>query len=327
MFLVLIVHFNGWFLGGISEYFDNFFAPNISQAIIIAFSCICVNCFLVITGWFSVKLKVKSIINIASIALFAYLVCAVIGISFYNYSFKSLISAFFVFSRESYYLQCYLMLIVLSPILNSFVEKYGRNILPLVGILLFVEVYIHWIKGNQCLGFMNGYGLTHFIVMYLLGRSAYLYKEYLFHVRSFVYLIIYLSSISIIFLMYLFAKGSFVFSYSNPFNILASFSLFFIFAKMKFVNSFVNCLSISTFMVYMLHISSPISDFLSNILVEWHSTLPYSIYLSYQVVLIIVVFFFGILLDKMRMLIFDPINNYLLDKIRFILTRKKMYES
>ena len=64
MLLVLIVHCNGWLVGGIPDSFDekNISTFRISQAIIQSFSCTCVNMFILISGYFGLKFKLKSII-------------------------------------------------------------------------------------------------------------------------------------------------------------------------------------------------------------------------------------------------------------------------
>ena len=63
-FLVLIVHWNGWFVGGIDENasWDNFSAQMGGQILIRGFSVCCVNCFLLLSGYFSIKLKWKTIV-------------------------------------------------------------------------------------------------------------------------------------------------------------------------------------------------------------------------------------------------------------------------
>lgn len=51
-FLVLIVHFTGWFVGGIRNPFDSTLdlSFRIGQTVISALCVVCVNCFLIISG-------------------------------------------------------------------------------------------------------------------------------------------------------------------------------------------------------------------------------------------------------------------------------------
>lgn len=298
-FLVLYVHFNGWFLGGGEM--------NNTQAFIVSLCSICVNCFLVISGFFGIKLKVNSIINIISITFTAYIINAFLGIFFSNYSFFTFLKSISL-SKESYYFQCYLMLVILSPILNSFIDKYKKNILPLVFVLFVTEFYIGWIRGNNCLGYNNGYGLTHFISMYLYGRTLYLFGEKSITKCRFLHLFILLTfSILGIYIMYMFLGAEKSFSYLNPLNILASFTLFSIFVKIKFNNKIVNYLSSSVFMVYMLHVCTPLKTWLSEFAQNLFNESSYSSYLMHISAFIIVYFIIAIFIDKGRQFVFKPI--------------------
>lgn len=64
--LVLIVHLNGWMLGGLFDWDDISITPvhKYGQLAIISISCVCVNCFLLISGWFGLKLKYSAILKI-----------------------------------------------------------------------------------------------------------------------------------------------------------------------------------------------------------------------------------------------------------------------
>ena len=69
MFLVLVVHFTGWFVGGLADPFDSTkdLSFRMGQMVMEALSVVCVNCFLIISGWFGIRLKFKSIWNTGSV--------------------------------------------------------------------------------------------------------------------------------------------------------------------------------------------------------------------------------------------------------------------
>lgn len=61
-FSVLIAHFNGWFLGGIEPFDVNDISPfRIGQLSIASICAGCVNCFLLISGYFGIKLRFQSV--------------------------------------------------------------------------------------------------------------------------------------------------------------------------------------------------------------------------------------------------------------------------
>lgn len=127
-FLVLIVHFNGWFVGGKPERLENFDVYPISQAGIEALSCTCVNCFLVITGWYGLRFKWVHVWNIWTILVWIYVPLYIVSSLLGNdFSIKIFILKTLAITQESYYVQCYLMLLFLSPILNSFIQRFGKK--------------------------------------------------------------------------------------------------------------------------------------------------------------------------------------------------------
>jgi surface polysaccharide O-acyltransferase-like enzyme len=72
MLLVLIVHFNGWLLGGMPDEFDsaNISSFRIGQVVIQSFAVVCVNCFILISGYYGIKFKWSKIWNIFILLLF-----------------------------------------------------------------------------------------------------------------------------------------------------------------------------------------------------------------------------------------------------------------
>lgn len=65
-FAVLVFHFNGWLVGGMPKHFDmdNVSLFRIVQALIEACTCICVNMFIIISGYFGIRLKFQSVLRI-----------------------------------------------------------------------------------------------------------------------------------------------------------------------------------------------------------------------------------------------------------------------
>lgn len=177
---VLIVHFNGWFVGGLPESYDfnSIFTYRTSQVLIQSSTCICVNMFILISGYFSIKLKVKSIVNLC-IKLFLifvpfYVVSALLEGTF---SISSLVYNMLVISRSGYFIQCYIMLMLLSPILNCFVEKYRNQLWQFCLLLIFVEFWFGCIMSTTLglednLNINHGYSVFHFVTIYLLGRCV-----------------------------------------------------------------------------------------------------------------------------------------------------------
>lgn len=311
-FLVLIVHFNGWFVG-MPNKLSVYTLSTISQGIIESFSCICVNCFLVITGWYGVSFKWRHIWNIYSILVWIYVPCYILNWCVTDqFSILSFAINLFALLEESYYVQCYVMLLVLSPVLNSFIGNYQKKILPFVLAFWGIEIIFDWILGNKCLGFAHGFQLTHFILMYFLGQTAYLYRDNLRNkVSSTQCFCIFLLGVFLIAGMYTIISARRCFAYSNPINIIMSFSLFLIFERRTFHNKTINWISKSTLAVYILHCTPPFLNMLRDwdnyILIEY----TYFEYLLIIFTTICLVFILGVLYDQIKNLFMPKIGDFL----------------
>lgn len=319
-FLVLIVHFNGW-LADMPEKFTTFSVFTVSQTFIEAFSCICVNCFLVITGWYGLKLKFKHLWTIYSVIVFIY-VPFYLATCFYHHTFSinQFLMNFIAIGRESYYIQCYLMLVFLSPVLNSFIKHFGRNILIWTLTFWIIEVCLDWILSNKCLGFAKGYGLTHFILLYFIGQTASIYKKeinkYLKDIYCIFIIIVGILLIGLLYICGLSMKDAF--AYSNPINIIMAFMLFFIFERKTYHSKIINWIGSSTLAVYILHITPPVLTIIKKWDLYSLSHYSYSKYLILITLTIIGIFLIGILYDKIRILFFKPFN--------LIIYRSKFYK-
>lgn len=321
--LVLIVHFNGWFVGGLPTSYDFslFSVQEGVQLYIQGLSCCCVNCFLVISGWYGIKLKFSSIWKIWLILISVYVPCYIVNCFIsHTFSFRLFLDSIVAFSHESYYIQNYLILVFISPLLNSFIEKFGQRITSYVLTLWAIEFILEYLCRNRCLYIEHGYSLFHFVVMYLLARTAYLNKEFLLRLSWKWYLLLYfVIAFCIACCRGIFAsKGSFVTGYSNPFNVVESFSLFFCFVKLKYNSKVVNYISSATLTIYILQVTTPVFEWLKGIDMYLLNNFSYGTYLVLALCTIICFFLISTLYAKIMEQIvgrlFSPIENYLKEK-------------
>lgn len=319
MLLVLIVHCNGWLVGGIPDSFDenNISTFRISQAIIQSFSCTCVNMFILISGYFGLKFKLKSIVNIYLTLIFIkiplYLFNCILGGG--KLTLFALASNFFAFSQSGYFVECYLMLMFLSPVLNAFVEKNKKQMTHWVLGFLSIELYFAFIMNVEELGFNNGYSVIHFVLMYMLGRTIFLNRDYIIRIKKRYYFIIYLiSTLSISCIYFLFDKK--YFSYISPLNIVSTCCFFIPFCMMNFFNKWINWIASSTFAVYLIHTSYPIIQWLRNFDMTMLQSHTYLSYVSIMGIVILILFFSCIIYDKVIKIIIKPINNLMVSFIQ-----------
>lgn len=320
MYLVLVVHFTGWFVGGLADPSDSTkdLSFRVGQMVMEALSVVCVNCFLIISGWFGIRLKFKSIWKLYTLLFFIYLPFQLIAIVYTgNFSLMQLVDNLLVFTRESYFVQCYLMLMFLSPIINSFFDKYGKKALGLVIALWGIEAIMANVVGNVSLGINDGYSLIHFILMYMLAKMAALYQEEILRVKKSWWIIGYFVCAGLVCAGHLLGFTH-TWDYSNPIVMVESFCLFFPFLYKKFYSRKINWLASSAFAVYIIHTTSPVFNVLQEADVWLSLNLKYWFYLPTYLLLCCLVFLMSVIYDKCREWLTKPLT----DRIYNILNQK-----
>lgn len=333
MLFVVIVHCNSWLVGGMPEDFDetNISLFRVSQATIQAITCTCVNMFLLISGYFGLKLKWKSILNIymllISISIPFYLLSVYLGGTF---SIRQFLSRFMAFSRSGYFVECYLLLMFFSPVLNAFVDKLGKKILLWVLLFWGIEIYFEFVLHDGDLGFKSGFSFIHFMLIYMIGRTLSLFQNQLIQISRRRFLTYYILSTFMILCLYIIFDMSSSYSYCSPFNIIATCSLFMIFAKSVYYNRWINWIASSTFAVFIIHMSNPVFNWLRNFDVKTLTSHTYSSYLLIMGGVIILVFIGSIIYDKVAKIVTVPIGNYLerniqkINKKQFLFSKTQM---
>lgn len=321
MFLVILVHMNGWFLvtgHGITEtlsgegynLFVNKYIINykLLHEYIQSLASVCVNCFIFISGYYGIKLKIKSIWN-----LFLTVVCVTIPFSIFIYfqdpsiiNIKNILLSAFGLTGHGYFIQCYAMLLFVSPILNSFIDKYNKKILIYVISFVIIEGYVSMFRQDQ-IGFQSGYSVLHFILLYLIARCLYLYRDNLCKIRNIYYLLIYFGGALLASLIYIQGFER-IYSYTSPLNILMSIALFIPFTKKVYYNKFINTIAASTFTAYVINTCSPGQDL--YVMLDNYVFNHYNLPLFYILVICIIsfLFFASVIYDHLLKFITKPIN-------------------
>ena len=100
-----------------------------------------VNVFVIITGYFGIKSR-KSMLNIIIMSVFYTwflygLQCIFCG---YNFSILRIVKSLFFITHCSYwFVQSYLLLIILAPFINKLIDK--KHIFILLGSFLFIDCW------------------------------------------------------------------------------------------------------------------------------------------------------------------------------------------
>lgn len=311
-FTVLIVHFNGWFVEMRGFDFHHLTLLGAGQTIIESSTIICVNMFLIISGFFGIRLKLTSVIRLCLLLVLIYVPFYIIDILFFGgaISVRTLIGKLLVISNAGYFIQGYLMLMFFSPVLNSFVEKYGRKILPWTLIFAGIECWFESIREIENFGFNRGYSIIHFVLMYMVARCIALYKDKLLVIPRTYWLLGYVVSTMIICFMYV-VDLECTFAYSNPVVIVSSICSFIPFLYRNWYDKTVNWIAGGTLAVYIIHCTDPVYSLLVNLDNYFLENYTYFIYLLLCGFVILLTFLFCVVYQKICESMVNPVINKL----------------
>lgn len=314
---MLIVHFNGWFVGGMPERFDinNPTMFRIGQMVLEAATCICVNMFLIISGYFGIRLKMTSVVKLCLLLAFIYVPFYIVDSIFAGtFSIKSLVGRFLVISEAGYFIQGYVMLMFFSPVLNAFVEKFGKQILPWTLMFLTIEWWFECVRGIENFGFNNGYSVIHFMLMYMVARCIALYKDTLISIARSYWIIGYVVCTLMICVMYILDLKC-TFAYSNPIVVLSSVCSFIPFLYCVYHNRIINCIAGGTLAVYIIQVTNPVYKILTSTDNYLLTNYSYPIYLFTAAGVVIVTFTCCVLYQKACECAINPMMQYISPRI------------
>lgn len=243
-----------------------------------SFAIIGVNLFLLISGYFRIKLSWRSFLNLVFICMF----CKVLHLSIDTFVldvqhpfYEWLLKPIFVVSRSGgWFVQVYFMLMFVSPLLNrgldNLSEKEWRLSLLLLGVISF---YLGWMLHNY--NDAAGYTLLNFVFVYVIGAAIRHYDVVHNLSNSLLWGILCLG-IALTFVGMLVSRHIsipvYFGAYNSPFVILTACAVFCLFAKIQLQKVWINGMAKSVLMVYLLTDGGNIS----RILYRWAGSVAIS---------------------------------------------------
>jgi surface polysaccharide O-acyltransferase-like enzyme len=268
MFLVLIVHADFFALGAPSH--SEIKANLLDSSLRVFFqslSIACVDIFVFISGWFGIKPKVKGVSAYIFQCLFfligIYAVTLIVGWS--TLSIPG-IRGCFAATSLNWFIKAYLLLYILSPVLNAFVETTSRKQFKVILIAFYLFQFIYgWVFSTATAFIEDGYSTISFIGLYLLARYLHLYRPRLTDYRITTDLLILVGLVSGVTTLYLLTPeiGHRFLSYISPTTLMLTVFTVLAFTKIRISSKFVNWCGASSFAVFLLH---------TNPNVIWHYT-------------------------------------------------------
>lgn len=311
MILVLLTHANFVSLG-IPTTKELTSEPVITcvRVVLEALTLVCVNSFVLISGYFGIRCKVKGFLSLLCETCFYYY-----GIYFFvgliglfekteTWSIKSLLLPI---SSSNWYILQYMILYLSAPIINCYIESVNKkNFQKFIICQIVLSVWFGFIMGRPEFG--TGFSFVFMIALYSIGRYLAIYgQKFVENSKKYILFVIYIlcsvfnSCIMIFWHIDLGMNRPYMLAYNNPLVIISSIAFFLIFLKMKFYNNYINIIAKSTLAVLLIH-THPILKkhfiMINQFLFKNHDFLTYFII---DLLLLSIVFISAILIDRIRL--------------------------
>lgn len=281
--------------------------------------CLCaVNVYVLISGYYGIKWRWKSflgfVFQVCFWSLGIYLLLLIIGKA--TYSNTELFHRFIGVIGNYWFVEAYLGLYLLSPILNIYLEKTPRkSIFVLILLFILFEVVSELLGSTR--NFIRGYNTLAFCGIYMIGRLLFLYRDKLTSYlaiptyKRLLFYVLIAMTIASVSLYKLIVKGndymtiqtSFNFAYSNPLVIIESVLLFLLFIPMKFDNKYVNYFATSIFAVYLFHLHPNLKERYYSFCGQLYDQ-PFLQHLLALICLFCGIVLVSVFVDKIRMRVF-----------------------
>lgn len=277
-----------------------------------------VNVFVLISGWFGINYKRKGLYSFLFQSLFFSII---IFIPFaltgrIELTVNNIMSSFLLYENAYWFVWAYLVLYIMSPMLNSFIKTSNKAEIKKVLILFFTIQTI--ISMFSSLGFYQaGYSPLSFFGLYLLARYYRLYKEEQIN-GKYIYLLIFVlcaifNTLASFLPPFAGISNDFIIwrctIYVNPINIIGAFSLLLFFTRLNFSNNVVNYIATSCFAVYLLHMHFCMSGHYLDMAKYIFNNYSGFMYMLAIITLFVAVFVVSIIIDRLRAFCFQYLQN------------------
>lgn len=259
MLLVLTVHAGFYSLGMPTA--DTSTLAMFTRIFFQSVSVIAVLLFVMISGWFGIRTQVKSVVRFLMQCLFYSVIIYGIMLSLgrAEFNWKS-VQNVLLFVNSFWFVKAYLMLMILAPILNAFIEHTEEQQLRWTLVAFFVMQSLYGWLTSGASWFERGYSVVSFVGLYLLARYVRLYPSKPFQLAKkwdmLIYWIIVLAHTVILMLM---IRGGIssdscdkVMRLTSPFVIAETLYLLLFFSKLNFQSRVVNWVAASCFAVFLI---------------------------------------------------------------------------
>lgn len=287
----------------------------IAGIIINGFTYVGVNCFILISGYYGIKFRLKSLFNLYCICAFYALLTTLLryGLTGFRFDRGFLYTVFLPFSHSKWwFITCYVVLFLLSPILNSAIQKLDhRKFVLSVVVLTVLNVYLgfYWHVYN-----INGYTVAQFVYIYFIGAFLRKYPplrmDRKWSMSCYISGALLWSALTIVSVKWRVPHWT-SFHYNNPFIIIASIGLFIFMTTIEIRSQVINTIASSVLAAYLLQ-DTPVYSLFRHLDKTFiypleNSILKIAIMVAIVILGAVMVLGFAVVIDKFRLWLMKPV--------------------
>lgn len=222
---------------------------------------ICVNVYILITGYFSVhstKLKFRKLLNVALLPGFISVVLLIILMSFgaVDFNIWQILGKFFATLKGEYwFISNYFALYLFIPLLNKIFHALSKQEVQQLLFLNFLvgTLWSSFLENDVIVGFNSGFSLIFFVFLYFIGAYIRTYGAFFKDFNKKEYLSAYLI-IGVLtgVLQFLIPAVDFV-NYNGPSELIMSYCFFMFISKIEVKSIKINYIATYVLSVYLVH--------------------------------------------------------------------------
>lgn len=320
MLLVLVVHADFYSIDDPTlQNVINSPLTSFAKITVQSFALVCVNVFVIISGYFRIKVTWKHVGNfIFMVTFWKILITSVVLLgSFQHIPTKELIMLL-IPGYDDWFVASYMILLLLAPVINSFIsDRTPKELWMYCAVYVLFQWLLAW-PAQAVTQFGGGYSALSFIGLYIIGAAISKSKtevKKVIRCPFFLYAIV--SLLAAVFLFgigyitkyeSLYNRINDMFGAYNSINVLiASVFLFLFFGGLSFKSKFINKIAASAFAVYLFHMHPLMRGYYREIcryLYYNYSTVEYLCLIS---AFIISVFSVAVIVDRVRIFVWNKI--------------------
>lgn len=274
------------------------------------FSVMAVDVFVMLSGWYGIRLRWSRLAELLFQVVFFGILCAALSYALTGEMPHHMVKTVLLLGEGDYwFVKTYVALYLLSPVLNAFVERATRRQMETTLLALFLFQWVFGWVFEATTWLRAGYSLPSFMALYLLARYLHVFNPRFAQWPKRVDLAVYVLTCSAVAVAAFFLKkhfdvGGVLFFYNSPTTILSATAFLLFFSKCRLRSRLVNWVAVSALAIYLTHSNSFVGQYYDMYIRQWHAAESRPVFLLYVVLLIAAVFVGSILIDKVRMAVY-----------------------